>query len=80
MRTDGTSYDGFFKDNLFCEKGKFIFADEDQEGRKAYTGCFMNGLFHGPGTMTLQNGDHYWAKWDQGAARGQGKLKVKRPI
>ena len=74
-RSNGVSYDGYFKDNKFHGKGKLSFALNDSQGRKHYIGCFEDGTFHGHGTMYLQNGDSYKANWIHDTMQSAGKFQ-----
>ena len=73
-RANGEHYDGYFKDDKFDGKGKFVFAANDKYDRKQYIGQFKNGHFHGYGTMVLNNSDSYKAIWDRNIVQGQGRI------
>lgn len=51
--------------------GEGIYADSD--GLR-YEGHFVNGAFHGQGTLTRGNGDILTGEWSQGQLNGHGSL------
>ena len=62
--------------NKFNGKGKLTFAANDPHGRETFLGSFMDGRFHGHGTVLLTNGDRFQAKWENGQLQGQGKSNL----
>ena len=40
-------------------------------------GGFLNGLYHGQGTLTYRSGDQYFGQWVNGVESGEGHFKRK---
>jgi hypothetical protein len=62
-----TTYRGVFSNGRLNGKGVFV----DRSGL-AYRGQWLNGLMHGPGELTLPNGDVYIGGFSEGRLHGQG--------
>ena len=67
--SDGSVYEGQFKDGKFDGKGQLDFADQRQ-----YTGEFKNGLFDGNGVLTYADGSKYEGEFKEGRLSGQGVI------
>lgn len=68
---DGT-YQGDIVDGKPHGQGILIYITNNQLKHSRYTGQFQNGLFHGRGTLTRENGDCYDGEWEAGKRHGQG--------
>ena len=67
--SDGTVYEGTFKDGLMNGIGKMTFADDGG----VYEGPFLAGLRHGVGTHTLSDGSCYVGSFLNDVREGNGK-------
>ena len=61
-------YEGEFKNDLYCGKGKILFASG-----ASYEGDFYENMFHGYGTYVQpNNAGKYVGEWEQGKWHGVG--------
>jgi len=67
--SDGTRYDGQFKDGEICGQGTITFTDGSR-----YKGAFSNGEINGRGTMTFSDGSEYVGEFKDGVLSGQGTI------
>ena len=68
--TDGSKYEGYWKDDKANVKGKLIHADGD-----VYEGEWLDDKAHGYGTYTHIDGAEYEGNWKEDKQEGKGKEK-----
>eukprot|EP00347_Sterkiella_histriomuscorum_P019092 403342978 len=66
VRSQGTFYEGQFKQNKMHGEGVFY----DCQTHQKYSGEFKNGLKHGQGLIKYKNGDILKGSWNDGMANG----------
>lgn len=67
--SDGSSYDGEWKDGVMEGQGTFCYKNGD-----VYSGCFVNNKPHGRGLMMYKNENIYDGEWHDGMRTGDGTL------
>lgn len=70
--SNGTKYDGVWKNNKLNGKGTLTYANGDK-----YVGNFVNNKKSGSGTYTWKNGDIYTGNWSNDKMSGSGVYKFK---
>lgn len=70
--SDGTTYDGEWKNNKTNGKGSLIYGNGDK-----YIGKFLNGKKNGIGTYTWSNGEKYNGEWVNDKITGDGTYTFK---
>lgn len=60
---------GVWDNNIKTGEGHYI-----EDGKLEYTGSFVNGQFHGNGSVRYANGMKYQGQWFEGQMQGQGTL------
>ena len=60
---------GVWENNIKTGEGQYI-----KEGKFEYTGSFVNGEFHGNGSIRYANGMKYQGQWFEGKMQGKGTL------
>jgi hypothetical protein len=66
--TNGLSYCGEWKNDLYDGKGTLI----TENGNATYTGDFVNGKFHGYGSINHNDGTKYVGQWEDSKFHGNG--------
>jgi hypothetical protein len=78
IRYDEGSYEGEINDSKNPEgQGTFEYRGDDEDGRLAYEGGWVNKKAEGFGVMRWQNGDRYEGEWKDGLRHGQGSYFCK---
>ena len=67
---DGSNYIGPLKNGMPDGRGQLI----DGAGNTIYEGDFLNGAYHGEGTLRFPNGNVYTGSFAEGRRAGQGTL------
>ena len=70
--SDGSTYNGEWKDNVRHGKGVF----KSREGT-VHDGIFDNDIRHGPGVMTYESGNTVTGTWEKDRLNGPGQMKNK---
>ena len=84
---NGDRYEGEFRDDKRTGRGVHTWANHDRRnGKKAATGTdnpaiwyegeFVDGEFHGNGTMLFSNGDWYKGEWRNDRPNGHGTMQL----
>ncbi len=60
---------GVWENNITTGEGHYI-----EEGKLEYNGSFVNGKFHGSGSIRYANGMKYQGQWFEGKMQGKGTL------
>lgn len=71
---NGDEYTGAFSQGQITGRGRL----EKDRGETMYEGDFLDGLFHGKGTLVNQEGV-YKGNWDSGKRHGYGEFTPKNP-
>tara|TARA_B110000967_G_C18622807_1_gene429660 strand:+ start:84 stop:704 length:621 start_codon:yes stop_codon:yes gene_type:complete len=67
---NGNFYEGCIKNGEISGEGKMIYKTNEAV---AYTGEWLNGEWHGKGTITYTDGETYTGEFYENERRGQGK-------
>ena len=65
--TDGSKYEGYWKNDMANGRGRLIHADGD-----VYEGEWLNDKAHGKGTYTHMDGAVYEGEWREDKQHGKG--------
>ena len=74
LMENGAFYEGFWKRGRFSEFGVFTYSEDDVEGRKIYSGDWLNNRKHGFGELVWNNNQIYEGDWHHGYMQGNGAL------
>ena len=70
FESDGSIYEGYFKNNERSGKGRYIYANGE-----VYNGVWTNDKPNGYGIQTYLNGDMYEGDWKDGQEEGKGVIR-----